>query len=168
MSNSAKQLGLLALIVAILAAFVVLFGGWSSQQPGRAGSLPTQTGQGGERIPPPQPSPTTADTVAAQNGQPFQFLVSYVNSGFEPQKTTIHVGDTVRFINNSTGQLWIAASGDPLYPAEQNECGSSALDSCGPLEPGYFWQFIFTQKGTWSFVNNLNKSQVGSIIVTAQ
>lgn len=124
----------------------------------------------GVRIPPPQPPPTPADTVAAQQGQSFQLLVSYVNTGFEPQSVTIKAGETVRFTNNSTEELWVAAddSAGALYPHVQNGCGSSALDSCGPLEPGQYWQFTFTEKGTWSFTNNLDKSNGATIAVTVQ
>ena len=81
-------------------------------------------------------------------------------------KLKIKKGDTVRFTNNSTGDLWIAAVGpDPLYPAVQNGCGSSALDSCRTLAPGEYWEFTFAEKGDWHFVNNVDKSKTGVVHV---
>ena len=121
--------------------------------------------QNGVRIPPPPPAPRPEDMTAAQNPKGFQLLVSYVNTGFEPREGTIKVDDTVRFVNNSTGQVWIAASGSSLYPAAQNGCGSSALDSCRALDPGESWEFTFTKKGSWRFANNLDKSVDGVIVV---
>ncbi|MDR3570925.1 MAG: hypothetical protein P4L81_01860 [Candidatus Pacebacteria bacterium] len=117
------------------------------------------------RVPPAQPMFTNADSVDEQENQPFQFLVSYTDTGFEARITTVEVGETVRFTNNSTGQLWVAATGTQLYPSIQNGCGSSALDSCRSLQPGEFWQFTFTKKGTWDFVNNLDKTKQGAIVV---
>ena len=108
---------------------------------------------------------TASDTVAALQGDSFQLLVSYTDQGFEPRTATVKAGDTVRFTNNSTGQLWVAAGGDQLYPAVQNGCGSSALDSCQAFGPGYDWEFTFTQPGTWEIQNNLNKSDVATIVV---
>ena len=117
---------------------------------------------------PPQPPPTPADTVTALQNDAFQFLVSYADTGFEPRTIAVKKGDTVRFTNNSTTELWIADSGSALYPAARNGCGSSALDSCGPLDPGRYWQFTFTQKGTWDFTNNLDKSKTGIVVVQVQ
>jgi plastocyanin len=173
MPELAKQLGLLALVLVVIALVLTLFGAWpsqTSQVENATLSSGSQLGPNGVRIPPPQPPPTPADTVAAQQGENFQLLVSYVDTGFEPQTATIKAGETVRFTNNSTEELWVASddSGAPLYPHVQNGCGASALDSCQPLDPGQYWQFTFTQKGTWSLVNNLEKSSGGTITVTVQ
>jgi hypothetical protein len=67
----------------------------------------------------------------------------------------------------SNGALWIAslASGSrKLYPGAST-CGTSELDSCGPLQPGQHWEFTFTKSGTWMFYNNLDKTQTGTIRV---
>jgi plastocyanin len=114
---------------------------------------------------PPQLPPTAADMIDAQPTTGFQYLVSYTDSGFAPTTLQVHSGDTVRFTNNSHAKLWVAATGDQLYPAVQNGCGSSALDSCGPLNPGEYWQFTFTKTGTWEFYNNLDTSETGTITV---
>ena len=90
-----------------------------------------------------------------------------MDSGFEPKDATVHQSDTVRFTNNSTRDLWIAADGSsgPVYPGVQNGCGSSALDSCRTLSPGEYWEFTFAKSGTWAFLNNLDKGDSGVVRV---
>lgn len=115
----------------------------------------------------PTEMPTITPEEEAQLAQnpTFQELISYTDRGFEPSTLTAKAGDTVRFTNNSSHPLWVAASGLHLYPGVQNGCGSSALDSCGPLQPGHFWQFTFTASGTWSYQNNLNSIDTGVVHV---
>jgi len=81
---------------------------------------------------------------------------------------TITKGQTVRFTNNSSHLLWIASIGDaqrPLYPKVQNGCGSSRLDSCIPIASQDFWEFSFTQEGTWRYAGNLDKTRTGTVVV---
>jgi plastocyanin len=161
---SNKQLILFAIAVVVLGLLLVFFGGWPATRP-QISNNPTSSS--GVRVPPPQPAPTASDTTAAQSLNTFQLLVSYVNSGFEPQKAAIQAGETVRFTNNSTGPMWIvsvATAQSSLYPGT-SPCGASTFDSCGPLQPGQFWQFTFAQKGTWEFANGFDKSKTGSITV---
>jgi plastocyanin len=160
-----RQLLLLAIVVIVLGLLLFFFRAWpvAQTQPSTNPTLPN-----GVRIPPPQPAPSAADTVSAQSVDTFQLVVSYVNSGFEPATSTVQVGDTVRFTNNSTGQLWVASappgSGEQ-YPGTSPCGGASALDSCGAFQPGQFWEFTFTQTGTWEFVNNFDKSETAVITV---
>lgn len=156
--------GWLAALIVLLVVLSIIFAVPQTQQM-QGNTLYESQLQNGVRTPPPPPPMTASDTIAAQQGNVFQLLVSYTDTGFEPRTATIKAGDTVRFTNNSSGQLWVAASGDTLYPSVQNGCGSSALDSCQALTPGEFWEFTFTQAGTWEFDNNLNKSDAGTLIV---
>jgi plastocyanin len=156
-------LWLLGLVIALILVSLI-FSLSASRQLSSVSGQPAQM-QDGVRVAPSQLPATAADTVAVQENEQFQFLVSYTDSGFEPLVTTVEAGDTVRFTNNSTGSMWIAATGTTLYPLVRNGCGSSALDSCVALAPGQSWQFTFNQKGTWQFYNNLNKANVGTINV---
>jgi plastocyanin len=163
-SLSNKQLVLFVIVIIGIGLLLVLFRVWPSAT---THTSVNPTSPSGIRVPPPQPAPSTSDTIAAQSADTFQLVISYVNSGFEPATSTVQVGDTVRFTNNSTGQLWVAsappASGEQ-YPGN-SLCGTSALDSCGALPPGQFWEFTFTQPGTWEVVNNFDKSETASITV---
>jgi plastocyanin len=116
------------------------------------------------------PPPLTAEVkaqLAASKG--FQVLVSYTNRGFEPSTATIKKGDTIRFTNNSGGDLWVASagtSGGKVYPAGSgNECGQSAFDSCRAIKEGEFWEFTFTTTGTWGYQNNRDRKMTGTVRV---
>ena len=164
MSALAKQVGLLVIAVVVLIFFLALLSGWSPLAMQHASTAVSQTSA---RIPPPAPALTASEMIAAQSPKGFQLLISYVNTGFEPKTTTVHAGDTVRFTNNSTEALWVASvgtGGSQIYPGTST-CGGSAFDSCGPLQPGQYWQLTFTKKGTWKFLNNLDKSNAGVITV---
>jgi plastocyanin len=104
--------------------------------------------------------------LAASNG--FQYLISYTDRGFEPSALDIPEGDTVRFTNNSHRDLWIAASGQTLYPATQQSCAQSAFDSCHDVKSGEFWEFTFTTQGTWSYRNNMMNNDADTGTVTVQ
>lgn len=108
-------------------------------------------------------STSTRDRLAASHG--FQALASYTDQGFEPVQISIKKGETVRFTNNSSHDMWAAASGSPLYPSLVNGCGSSELDSCGPIASQDFWEFTFDTAGTWEVVDNLNKSRTVTVVV---
>lgn len=54
------------------------------------------------------PSPEVIAMVYASKG--FQYLVSYTDTGFEPKDFTINKGETVRFGNNSSHDMWISES----------------------------------------------------------
>lgn len=115
------------------------------------------------------PVPEYTDAVAAklEKGNGFAALVSYTDRGFEPSTATIRVGESVRFTNNSSRELWIASSGEKVavYPRSAESCGSSELDSCEPFSPQDFWEFTFSRGGTFEVVNNLDKSTSGFITV---
>ncbi len=152
--------GLIAALVALIVLLIVI-----SAIAQFGGGVPTAPASSAPQVKSPPPPPTTAES--SQAAQTFQSLVSYTDRGFEPTSATVQAGDTVRFTNNSSRQLWVAASGTDgslVYPGNSS-CGGSAFDSCVILQPGEFWNFTFTQGGTWGYQNNLNKTDEGNIIV---
>ncbi|MEY4747004.1 MAG: hypothetical protein RLZZ416_53 [Candidatus Parcubacteria bacterium] len=166
-----KPFILLVLFIALFIALIALSGRLAFKNIAQPeGSEQPLVDERGVRIPPQRPAPKESDLIVNQNPKGFQLLVSYVDSGFEPQSAAIKAGDTVRFTNNSRRAVWIAADGrgGAIYPGMENGCGSSALDSCRALQPGEYWEFAFTEKGTWSFVNNLDKNKGGSLSVTVR
>ncbi len=111
-------------------------------------------------------TPEMQQVLATSHG--FQALVSYTDRGFEPASASIKKGDTIRFTNNSSQDLWISAAGTAagkVYPGTGNDCGASAFDSCLVLKPHEFWEFTFTLAGTWSYRNNLNPNDTGVVKV---
>lgn len=160
MSELGKQLGLLAAIIIVLALVLTLFGAWPHQQPAN----PVQSSK---TLPAPTP-PTQQQLQQLQNSPAtFQYLVSYTDKGFQPDTLAVKKGQTVRFTNNSSAQLWVASIGEgayQIYPGTSS-CGASAFDSCQALQAGDFWEFTFTQSGTWDFQNNLDKNETGTVTV---
>lgn len=118
----------------------------------------------GEAAPPAMTDATKAK-LATSHG--FQALVSYTDNGFEPTRVSIKQGETVRFTNNSSHDVWIASDGTnvQIYPRTKAVCGSSDLDSCAPFPPMDFWEFTFNTSGEWHVVNNLDKAKGGVVMI---
>jgi len=98
----------------------------------------------------PPPPRTQANTTAALKQTMFNLLVSYVDTGFEPQNVAIKAGETIRFTNNSSSDLKL--------------CGT-AFTSCKDLKPGEYWEFNFATVGTWTFENKSNPNVAGTVVV---
>ena len=114
---------------------------------------------------PRSPPPEVVEQLQKSRG--FEALISYTDNGFEPTQVSIKQGQSVRFTNNSSHKLWIAAEaevGTPSYPGV-SECGGSAFDSCRALKHRDFWEFTFGEEGTWLFKNNLDKNKTGTVMV---
>lgn len=129
-------------------------------------SLTVPATQETQQTAPPPFTPAVQAQLAASHG--FQYLVSYTGSGFQPKTLTVKKDETVRFTNNSSENLWVAANGSSgaVYPAgSTNECGQSAFDSCMTIGKGEFWEFTFNTAGTWSYKNNQDASRTGVIVV---
>lgn len=146
-------------IIIVLGAFMLLL-----ETLGRAPTSVTE-----QTIPSDTYIPPYTDEVAAQlaasNG--FQQLVSFTDNGFEPVSVQIKKGETIRFTNNSSGPMWVAARGvEParIYPGS-GECGQSAFDMCKSIGRGEFWEFTFDAKGEWGFQNFEKPEEFGSIRV---
>jgi len=159
---SHKQLGLLAVVLVPILLIVALFSASlfseSQNTPLVSNGLPPQT------------APSQAALLQLRHDPTFQYLVSYNGTGFSPTTLTVKEGDTIRFTNNSSGQLWVASVGvgtTDIYPGSSS-CGGSAFDSCGPLQSGGFWQFTLTKSGVYDFQNKRDPSQSGTITITVQ
>jgi len=111
------------------------------------------------------PSPEIMAYLAKSKS--FQYLVSFTDRGFEPSTVAMKEGETVRFINNSAKDLWLSSTGDSgtIYPGTGKECSQSLFDTCKTLRQGEFWEFTFTEQGTWSYHNNFDFERAGVIVV---
>ncbi len=116
---------------------------------------------------PPPPAFTEETQKKLEMFGRFDALISYTDGGFAPPSITISSGQTLRFTNNSSSAIWIAAGDTPesRYPGGDSGCSSSKLDSCGPIATQDFWQFTFTEPGTWKVVNNVDKSKELIVVV---
>lgn len=101
------------------------------------------------------------------------YEILYMDAGYSPSPVTIKIGDTVKFVNNSTHTFWPASAIHPthtVYPGSNiTKCNTSEanamFDACKPLEPGVVWSFTFTEKGKWNYHDHLNPQKYGSIVV---
>ncbi len=105
------------------------------------------------------------EVVDASHG--FSHFISYTDNGFEPSDVTIKRGQTVRFTNNSSRALWIMSSAGEggVYPSGENACDQTAFDTCLELPPNDIREFTFDVSGSWSYSNNMNKTDVAVIHV---
>ena len=99
--------------------------------------------------------------------------VAYTSSGYSPSSVTISAGDTINFVNNSSGAMWTASAIHPthmVYPGSGIAKCSTAqegeiFDSCVGVTSGDNWSFTFNEKGTWGYHNHILANHTGTIIV---
>lgn len=122
------------------------------------------------------PSPAGDDTVTPNEDQgsgtgvsvggniavapaPVTKTVTYTDSGFSPSTITIKAGDTVRFVNSSSENMWVAS--DP-HPQHTNY---SPFDAKKGYEPGTTYAYTFTEKKTYTYHNHPHSNIKGTIVV---
>ncbi len=120
---------------------------------------------------PPQEAPGLGVTgIASSSTDAFDVTITYSNDGFAPEEVTIKKGQRVRFINNSTQNVWPASGVHPthtLYPEkEPTDCLGSSFDACRELKPGEFFDFTFNYVGEWRYHDHIHAYDTGVITVT--
>ena len=108
-------------------------------------------------------TPTTPKTPASTPTQTSSALVvTYTDKGFSPSSLTIKKGQTVKFINDSSNKMWVAANPFPSsseYPAFNAKSGVAS---------GSSWSFTFDKTGVWFYHNHFSPAQGGKIVVNAK
>ena len=69
-------------------------------------------------------------------------------------------GQTVTFVNNSSGKMWVAANPFPTsseYPAFNEKSGADS---------GSSWDFTFDKVGTWFYHSHYSPAQGAKIVVS--
>ncbi len=123
-----------ALLIALLLISGFSYGLYLFFVSGSQGSVPvSEQANTLPNYPSTLPSLRPQDSVDQQ--QQFQYLVSYADSGAHPTAIGMKVGETVRFINNSSAPITLTgADGGPV-----------------PLAPGAYWQWTATGKAATTF-----------------
>lgn len=106
----------------------------------------------------PTPPASTPGVSGTPERQVRIYTVSYRYGSFSPTNLRIHVGDTVRFRNDSAQSVHIVAE---LQPGEK----VPEFDSVGQVQPGSIFSYTFARAGTFGYYNNANGSEAGVIIV---
>ena len=85
--------------------------------------------------------------------------VFYMDKGFSPSSLEIKVGETVQFVNNSSGGMWVASGPHPDHTAYPE------FDPKRNIPSGEIYEFTFTKIGEWKYHNHTKAGMYGAIIV---
>lgn len=100
---------------------------------------------------------------------PSVATVTYLDKSINPEETTVRKGQTIRFVNDSNHDMWIASSIHPThqdYPEKSNDnCLGSDFDQCQSVGNGEFWDFTFNTSGTFNYHNHLRPANNGTVVV---
>lgn len=167
--DNQKQTWIVIIALAVVLVFLLLFVGQNNDSSLLQGvSTDDQT----ETTDTPDTGSTgsaaTRDTgsTGATGGIPAadELTVTYTDSGFSPYILEVNAGDTVDFVNRSSGTLWVTSHGHPTAP-DQNY---PEFDSGKSIPPGGTYSFMFTLPGTWGYKNLNNEKHLGAIVVNPQ
>jgi len=87
------------------------------------------------------------------------YTVSYKSGVFSPTNLRIHMGDTVRFKNESFFSIRIVS--DPQIVGGK----VPVFDSVGNIPQGSYFSYTFAEKGIFGYHNNKDLEEQGTIIV---
>jgi plastocyanin len=118
-------------------------------------------------------APTPPNTVDTPAVAPKTITVTYTDSGFSPAIVNIKRGDTVTFINQGTGSMWVGSNDHPshtIYSGTSltDHCSNpnnAAFDQCTSVSAGASWSFKFDKAGTWNYHNHRRAAHGGTVVV---
>jgi plastocyanin len=95
----------------------------------------------------------------APSRQPRLYTVYYSLGVFSPTNIRIHVGDSVKFQNDSNSPIYIVSV--------RSEVGLelAGFDSVNDIPPKSSFTFTFTKPGTFGYHNSKNPNEKGTVIV---
>ncbi|MCI0619534.1 hypothetical protein L0Y40_00655 [Candidatus Wolfebacteria bacterium] len=119
---------------------------------------------------------TTTDDVPTETPDEPEgesVTVMYTDEGFSPSPVTIKVGDTVTFVNTSSGAMWVASAMHPTHMVYSGtelaeHCGDEtdiSFDQCESAGADGTYSFTFTKAGTWNYHNHVDSTDFGSVVV---
>lgn len=101
--------------------------------------------------------------------------ITLTDAGFEPRSVTIAMGQTVRFVNESSRGMWVGSDEHPTHTeydgtSTREHCADGTntqgnFDMCTAVASGGSWEFTFDKPGTFGFHNHVGASHTGTIIV---
>lgn len=109
---------------------------------------------------------TSAPEATTQaGGNPLENManavtVSYKDGVFSPSPVKVKARQAVKFVNNGSGQVWVASNPHPThtdYPG---------FDSLKGLANGESYIFVFNKVGTWGYHNHLSPGEKGTVEVS--
>jgi plastocyanin len=114
---------------------------------------------------------SNADTPnSAQTDTSADVTITYTDDGFTPSQTTVKQGQTVRFVNESSGQMWVASDQHPTHTEYagtnlRQHCSNNSNSAFDQCESSDSFSFTFEKAGDWQYHNHVNASAGGTITV---
>lgn len=93
------------------------------------------------------------------NRQARMYTVFYNTGVFSPTNIRVHVGDSIKFQNDSSDSLYVVSD------STNNILDLIGFDSVGNIPPKSSFVFTFSKAGSFGYHNNLEKSEQGMVIV---
>lgn len=163
--------------LAIIVLIVVIAGGYFLFAKKTQAPVTNPATGGGTSAPLETTNPNPPATTSAQTSggaaapTPAHVTVTYNGTSFSPKTVTIHKGDTVTFVNSSSGQMWVASAPHPTHQGYSGttvsqhcpDTAGTAFDQCSF---GNSYTFTFEKVGSWLYHNHANTSVTGTIVVT--
>ena len=94
-----------------------------------------------------------------KGGVQESFIFTYTDAGFSPKQLTVKKSDTVSFVNQSSGAMWVASG---VHPTHQLLPG---FDQKKSVAKGGTYVYTFEKAGTWQFHNHLSSDMTGIVVV---
>lgn len=101
----------------------------------------------------------TEEVSETKESQREEILVTYTSFGFSPNIINIEMGDTVRFSNDSSLNMWVASNPHPQHTE------FSDFDAGKNYQNGESYSFTFNESGTYEYHNHSNPSMRGTVVV---
>lgn len=95
---------------------------------------------------------------ASSNTEASDIVITYTDSGFNPDSYTVTSEGTVTVRNDSSMTLDFASNDHPAHT------DNSELN-IGEIAPGASASFVVKAKGTWGFHNHDNDAHTGTLVV---
>lgn len=108
-------------------------------------------------------TPKTDETKEPVKAEPenksSETTITYTNDGFSPNQVTIKAGSKVKFINQSSRQMWVASDPHPIHT------DTPTFDSNRGIGTGETYEFTFTESGSHGYHNHLSSFHLGTVLV---
>ncbi|KKU31531.1 MAG: hypothetical protein UX44_C0005G0009 [candidate division WWE3 bacterium GW2011_GWA1_46_21] len=156
-------------IVVLLIVVTLIAGGLFLVRKNLQQKIPTQTTQEAEKQPEvvgnkeevitPEENSTEASIPAMVEKV---VAVTYNNEGFSPATVTVKVGDKVKWVNESSNDMWVASAFHPTHEVYPE------FDELKAVPKGETYEFVFDRVGTWAYHNHVKATDTGKVTVEAK
>ena len=102
---------------------------------------------------------TTDDESDTGSEDEASATIRYTDTGFVPANLLVARGTTVRFLNDSSGKMWVASDDHPTHTL------LSEFDQLVSVDSGLEYEFTFEDQGSWGYHNHVSANHTGTIKV---